>query len=1256
LDSDAAELLFEQGVTFHEQGRLPEAEQIYRSVLQQDPDHPDALNLLGLLLQASNRYAESEALLQRAVAADPDFAEALTNLARVQNALGRYQDAARSAQRAVAADPELGEAHFHLGRSLIQLRAFPEAVAALDRAAELLPGDIETLVCSGAALLGAGQRDQARARHEAAISLAPGQAGILVTVGDAWLNAGQFAEAVQRYRSAVLADPSSAQGHAGLALGLWHLQNPQAAAEACRHALAIAPDRLDTAVLLAQALGALGDFDTARATLARVLRTRPDFVPAHRMLARIGSDPDGTIDAALLGLTAQDQSASAADRITAAYGLGDVLDREGRYEEAFAAYATAHQIARKDRRAHDPTAEAALLRHLTATFTPDRFGSNTLKGNKSKRLVLIVGMLRTGTSLVEQILASHPGVHGAGEQKHIGACVDALNKGDLRTSPFDWDQAAIDAATNQCLAAYGLPADDDRLITDKLPDNLSLLGHVAVLFPNARVIVCKRDPRDACLSAYFQQFAADIPWTHTLADCAGHARFVADVTGLWRKVLPLPVLEVEYEALVSNLPDEARRLTDFAGLDWDPACLAFHRASRPVVTSSFWQVRQQAYTSSIGRWKNYARQTVPLSLALLGLVPEPDEAQWDDWVADREQAVRAAMAHEKDGRPLQARQILRAVAARHPGDAGSRFLLGRTELALGNFDSAAACLTRANEIEPRNAMILTDLSVARLATGQAEAAIGAAREATVAAPGLAEAWCQLARALQSGRAFDAARDAINRALDLVPENRTFLVMGARINMELNDFAAAETLWRNARHLFPEDGEILFGLAHTLYYVDQYKECISILRDMVASFPPNHQVLDMLAGSLTGFGRPEEAETYLRQALDLAPAFTPSWLKLGFALSTRGDYGNAAAAYRQVLAYDPGNGEALGGLADVARVPPSPDMIARLEAVVTDPGKGMAEISAAAFALANHFDKVKDYPAAFKHFDIANRAQRSLRRLFDHDRYEHEITMLVDMELNYFWPSRIEAFKPFVHESALPVFIVGMPRSGTTLIEQILANHPEVACIGEDADFMEALGLDAKAMLAMPPENWDRAFLYGALDTYVRNLQARAPGATRIVNKLVTNIYHVGYIRSLFPNARVIITKRDLRDVCWSCYTKNFSNDGMGWSDTLEECASHARHMQRLSNHWRNVIPDGCIELPYEDIVRDLEAEARRLIAFLKLPWNDSCLEFYRNKRQVMTASHWQVRQPLYASSVGRWKPYQPFLGPLLEGLAGLVPD
>jgi hypothetical protein len=305
-----------------------------------------------------------------------------------------------------------------------------------------------------------------------------------------------------------------------------------------------------------------------------------------------------------------------------------MLDRAGAYDAAFAAFDAANRLIRaqwqESGQAFNPAAMRRYVDWAIESFSPELFAATRDWGDPSELPVFIVGMPRSGTSLTEQIAASHPQVFGAGERKDISDVVRDLNGGERHLPPLSWSREAVRGAALAQIERLRERGGDAVRVIDKMPDNARLLGQIAMLLPRARIIVCRRDPRDVCLSCHFQQFADGLSWSTDQTELAERTRQIDRLLAHWLCVVPNPILEVHYEALVGNLEAESRRLIDFLGLEWDPACLAFHETERPVMTASVWQVRQPLYSSSVGRWRNYRRHLGPLLQGLRGLVPDDD--------------------------------------------------------------------------------------------------------------------------------------------------------------------------------------------------------------------------------------------------------------------------------------------------------------------------------------------------------------------------------------------------------------------------------------------------------------------------------------------------------------------------------------------------------------------------------------------------------------------------------------------------------
>jgi tetratricopeptide (TPR) repeat protein len=600
----------------HRAGRVERAAAVYRKILNKMPDNPDALHLLGVIALGEGRPERAVQLIGKAVAAVPDFAEAHSNLGNAQRAAGRLGEACVSYRRAIALQPDFALAHNNLGRILCEQGDFAAALASCERAVALGPHLAETHNNLGNALRALGRLDAAEAAFRRALQLEPDSAGRLTNLANVLADLDRRDEALTCYRRAIVLDPGYVLAHYGLATRLRLSGDMEEALESYREVLQLSPGQAVAWNDLGRALRALGRLDEAVDAFRRALAIDPDFADAYRNLAAFGQLTPGDQEIARLAGLAAKPGLPIEERAAAGFALAKALDDADRFDEAFAAYDCANRIYRDFCTASGQHFDAEALRRRVDQaidgFTPGFFGSVVDWGNRSELPVFVLGMPRSGTSLVEQIAASHSHVFGAGELRDIGHMVD-----ELGPIVGEQDRAAIRGFADAHLERLRALGRGAERVLDKLPDNVFALGVIATLFPGARVVFCRRDPRDICLSCYFQKFSArQLVFSYDLADCAKRYLETERLTRHWHRVLPLRMLDVQYEALVDDLEGESRRLISFLGLDWEPACLDFHRTQRTVTTASGWQVRQPLYDRSVGRWRNYARHLAPLLDAL----------------------------------------------------------------------------------------------------------------------------------------------------------------------------------------------------------------------------------------------------------------------------------------------------------------------------------------------------------------------------------------------------------------------------------------------------------------------------------------------------------------------------------------------------------------------------------------------------------------------------------------------------------------
>ena len=611
----------ETGLAHHRAGRSERAEQLYRKVLRRDPNQPDALRLLGVIAYERGRYEYAAQLISRALEIRPGFAEAHQNLGDALRALGRPDEAAERYRAAIALRPDFAEAHCRLAAILVDRGAHEAALDYAARAAALMPGWADAHVTHAVALACRRRFVEAEAAYRRALALQPERAQALSDLAQVLTELARIDEAMACHRKALRLQPNNPVFHLRLSHTHFLGGDPAAAEASCRHALTLDPHAAPAWSWLGHILRSLGRFDEARTCLRRALALDPELTNAYFGLAILGEQAGGEQQLGPLRALLADPDRPVMARVDAGFALGRMLDNADRYDEAFPCFARANALYRQflaqAGQGYDGAAFRQRIDGLIASCTPELYASVAGEGNPSEVPVFVVGMPRSGTSLIEQIAATHSGVAGAGELPDIGYIIGQVHTHVRGRQEEDLDLDLARRLADEYVAKLQRIGGGAARVIDKMPDNILALGLVALLFPQARVIFCRRDPRDTCLSCYFQQFDIPQPWAYDLADCALRALEIARLAEHWRGVLPLRMLTVDYEALVADPEGESRRLIAFLGLEWEPACLAFHKTERPVLTASGWQVRQPLYSRSIGRWRKYERHLGPL-LEILG--------------------------------------------------------------------------------------------------------------------------------------------------------------------------------------------------------------------------------------------------------------------------------------------------------------------------------------------------------------------------------------------------------------------------------------------------------------------------------------------------------------------------------------------------------------------------------------------------------------------------------------------------------------
>lgn len=557
--------------------RLNEARQCYRDITRQAPEDAAAWFMLGTTEGRLGNLAAAEAAMCKSLAADAQLAEAWLGLGQVLELQGRPDDACQTYLKALSYKPQLADAHAALGNIY-------NARGGYESAAEHLAQ---------------------------AVALGATRPQVMLALGDARRGSSRFREALNLYLQLLQQFPADAGLHARAAAMHYELTEIDQAQQHFQRALQLNPAFIEAQLGLinlhyqrresAQALAAIRAlFDKHKQHCGVVL--------LYTRLCHLDGSCRRVMKQAETLLGHPDISAGAQSQLC--FELGRLYDADKKYERAFAYYRRANAFKRGqyDREAAQRSVAAILSRYTAAAMAK----TGTLRRDRHRPL-FVVGMPRSGTSLVEQILAAHPQVYGAGELTDLPALLRRYREAGAHDEAAAMSVDDMNAMAEHYLQRLdSVATGDERYVSDKMPSNFFRLGLVTKLFPDAKVIHVRRNPIDTCLSCYFQDFSGPHAYSYDLDDLVHYYKNYRRVMAHWREHLPRPMLEVDYETLVGDPETEVRRMLDFLELDWDDRCMRFYQTERAVITASHAQIQVPIYKGSVSRWRNYERFVTPL--------------------------------------------------------------------------------------------------------------------------------------------------------------------------------------------------------------------------------------------------------------------------------------------------------------------------------------------------------------------------------------------------------------------------------------------------------------------------------------------------------------------------------------------------------------------------------------------------------------------------------------------------------------------
>lgn len=623
LNPNSADACNKLANVFNNTGRLKDAIHWYNQAISLKPDIADTHNNLGVALEKANRLDEAIDSYNKALAINPESASTNNNLGNLLVKTSQNQDAISCYQKAISLEPNMVTAWNNLAIVFQNTGQLDDAIRCYKKAIALKPDYIDAYNNLGNGLEKKGLLDQAILVYQKAIALSPGNADLHNNLGITLKDVNRLDEAAESIKKAISLRPDFAEAYNNLGNILEKLHQSNKAIENYKKAISLQPEYTQAHCNLGIEFEKTGQMDKAVACFRKAISIKPDHIEAHRHLSKSIKHTHYDNDIAAMESLYKENKLSDSQRILLCFSLGKAFEDLKDFEKAFFFIKEANHLHRRSY-TYDISKDQNKFSSIKKIFNQKFFHKHEQLGHYDKTPIFILGMPRSGTTLVEQILSSHPSVFGAGELKDLSLAgknlilsEDTQQQSKYLSGPIKDEFKKIGVEYIKRIRNHSHTA---SFITDKMPHNFLHIGIIKIILPESKIIHCKRNPMDTCLSIFKNYFSEknSHKYAYDLEELGQYYRLYLDLMAHWQETLPGFIHEIEYEQLISDQEKQTRKLLEFCHLTWDDTCMSFHQTKRKVSTASSVQVRQPIYNNSVLLWERYKNQLEPLRKKIYG--------------------------------------------------------------------------------------------------------------------------------------------------------------------------------------------------------------------------------------------------------------------------------------------------------------------------------------------------------------------------------------------------------------------------------------------------------------------------------------------------------------------------------------------------------------------------------------------------------------------------------------------------------------